>query len=139
MRVDAFLILGAIGIWMLSVVTAALSRLLAYECKAWVPWLTKWIIRRATAGLPEDQRERYKEEWTSHIGETPGDIGKIVTALDFVRAAKRVSTETAKKGPIIIKLHGIPAPAVVNAVCRIEARGGFRVTGVVTPRLVRES
>jgi hypothetical protein len=108
-----------IGIWILGVVTAALSRLLADECKAWVPWLTKWFVRRAAAGLPENQRERYKEEWESHIDEIPGDIGKIVTALGFVMAAKKMSSEMAHK-----------RPRIVNAECHIgapvELRGGVR-------------
>jgi hypothetical protein len=120
MRVDAFWALGVIGIWIISVVTAALSRLLADECKAWVPCFVKWIIRRATSKLPEDQRERYKEEWTSHIGETPGDIGKIATALDFVRAAKRISLETAEK-----------RPQIVNAECHIGARVELGGTAIV--------
>jgi hypothetical protein len=111
MRVDAFWILCVIGIWILGVVTAALSRLLADECKAWVPCFIKWLIRFASAGLPEDHRERYKEEWQSHIDEIPGDIWKIVNAVGFVWASQRMSSEMANK-----------CPRIVNAECHIVAR-----------------
>jgi hypothetical protein len=136
MRLDW--ILGVIGIWILSVVAAALSRVLSDECKAWMPSLAKWLIRRAVAWLPEDQRERYAEEWLSHINEIPGDISKIVAAMGFIWAAKRMPAETAKKRPIIIKLHGIPAPAVVDGVCRIELRAESRSAAVVSAKLDRE-
>jgi hypothetical protein len=112
MRVDAFCV---IGIWILGVVTAALSRLLADECKAWVPCFTKWLIRLAIAGLPEDQRERYKEEWQSHIDEIPGDICKIVIAVGFLPASKMMSSEMANK-----------RPRIVNAECHIGARVELR-------------
>jgi hypothetical protein len=120
MRVDAFWILGVIGIWILGVVAAALSRLLAEECKAWVPCFTKWLIRLAIAGLPEDQRERYKEEWQSHIDEIPGDICKIVIAVGFVPASKMMSSEMANK-----------RPRIVNAECHIGARVELRGAAIV--------
>jgi lipopolysaccharide/colanic/teichoic acid biosynthesis glycosyltransferase len=93
MRLDW--ILGVIGIWTLGVVAAALSRVLADECKAWMPCLTKWLIRRAIGRLPQDQRERYKEEWQSHIDEMPGEIGRIVTSVGFVLAANKMSSRLA--------------------------------------------
>jgi hypothetical protein len=80
------MIIGVIGFWILGVVAAALSPVFADEFKAWMPWFTKWLIRRAIGRLPEDQRERYREEWSSDIEETPGDIGKIFKAMGFVQA-----------------------------------------------------
>jgi hypothetical protein len=114
-------------VWILGIIAAVLSKLLADECKAWMPCFTKWLIRHASALLPEDQRERYKEEWQSHIDETPGDIGKILAAMGFVWAAKRVPLETTNK-----------CPRIINATCRIEVRAVARSTAVISPRLVRK-
>jgi hypothetical protein len=113
-----------VAFWILSVVAAALSRLLADECKAWVPCFTKWIIRRATARLPEDQCERYKEEWEGHIGEIPGDIGKIVTALGFVLAAKRISSEMTNKRPRIVNAEWHMGPTHPEWAAFCAALGG---------------
>jgi hypothetical protein len=63
----------------------------------------------------ELQRERYKEEWESHIDEIPGDICKIVIALGFVPTSKMMSSEMANK-----------RPRVVNAPCHIGARVELR-------------
>jgi hypothetical protein len=123
MRIDssfALWILGGVGIWIFSVVAAAFSRVLADECKDWMPTFTKWIIRRSIARLPEDHRERFQEEWQSHINEIPGQIGKVVTAVGFVLAAKRMSSETANK-----------RPRIVNAECHIVARVELRGAAIV--------
>ena len=69
------------------------------------------LIRFASAGLPEDHRERYKEEWQSHVDEIPGDIWKIVNAVGFVWASQRMSSEMANK-----------RPRIVNAECHIVTR-----------------
>lgn len=121
-------------------VGAALSGLLANEFKAWIAYFPKWLVRRATSWLPEDQRERYAEEWLSHINEMPGDICKIATAIGFVLAAKRMPAKMAKKRPIIVP--GVPQgvrTTFVNATCRIEIRGESRSTAVISARLDRES
>ena len=108
MRVDPiWMILGAVALWILGVFGATLSRLLSDECKAWILSFTKWIIRSAIAVLPEDQRERYKEEWQSHIDEIPGDICKIVIAVGFVPASKMMSSEMANKRPRIVNAEAI--------------------------------
>jgi len=120
MRLDWILVV--IG----TAVGAALSGLLANEFRAWIAYFPKWLVRRATSWLPEDQRERYAEEWLSHINEMPGDICKIAAALGFVLAAKRMPTETAKPRALI---PGVPQGVriAVNATCRIEASGVLTV------------
>ena len=69
-----------------------LSRLLTDEAKAWIPWLTDRLIRRAIQRLPGEQRERYAEEWRSHIAEIPGDLGKLLVASQLLFAARRMSS-----------------------------------------------
>jgi two-component system, cell cycle sensor histidine kinase PleC len=86
---------GLIGVFFLAVLgifAAAFSRQLADEFKAWTPWLINHIIRLAVRQLPENQRSRRDEEWCSHINEIPGEVGKLICALDFLRASWKMST-----------------------------------------------
>lgn len=83
-------------IWMLAlgvlgVMAASCSRVLADEFKAWAPWIINFLVRRAVDRLPQEQRERYAEEWGADIAETPGDIGKLIRAVGFQRAARKIS------------------------------------------------
>jgi hypothetical protein len=122
MRIDQLIVSAAISTVVAGVVSAAL-----FELKAWLPWFTKWFFRRAIARLSADQRERYREEWQSHIDEVPGNIGKIIAAVGFVLAAKKMPAETAKPRTLIDP--GVPqgVQIVVNATCRIQASGVLTV------------
>ncbi|MCJ2057736.1 hypothetical protein MKL09_14370 [Methylobacterium sp. J-048] len=85
--------MGVIG-WILAalgaIAVATLSRLCSDEFKAWRPWITNWLIDRAVSLLPEELRDRFSEEWRSHIEETPGDLGKLVAAVGFAFASRRM-------------------------------------------------
>lgn len=80
-----------VGLFLLSVLTAALSRILAAEFSSWNPWIVRRIIRFAILRLPKAQRERYEEEWQSHVDEVPGEVGKIIVASGLVPAACRMA------------------------------------------------
>lgn len=75
----------------LGILAAAISRQLTDEFKAWTPWLIKRCIQRAVRQLPESLRERYTDEWQSHINEIPGEVGKLFEALGFLRASWNMS------------------------------------------------
>lgn len=62
-------------------ITAILTRFFGDELKAWMPWFSKRLLRIALERLPECQRERFSEEWASHISEVPGELGKVAVAL----------------------------------------------------------
>ena len=79
---------------------AFLSRQLAEEFKAWTPWLVGHLIQYATERLPSDRRERFKEEWQSHVEEIPGQIGKVATAFSFVFAAWKMSSMLPSSDPV---------------------------------------
>ena len=74
----------------LGLLGAAVSRQLADEFKAWTPRIIESFIRCAIRKLPEDQRERFREEWRSHINETPGEIGKFFIALTLLSAPRKM-------------------------------------------------
>jgi hypothetical protein len=73
-----------------AVVAAKVS---ADEINAWLPWLVRRLVAFAVRLLPEDQRERYSEEWSSHVIEVPGRIGKIVAAAGLVLASLRINLQ----------------------------------------------
>jgi hypothetical protein len=91
--------MGLIEAVLAAVFVAAISKQTADEFKAWAPWLTDIIVRRAIRVLPENQHGRYSEEWRSHIYEIPGEIGKLLVALSLLPAAWRLSRVLPKAHP----------------------------------------
>src|SRR5258708_685090 len=87
-RVD---LIVAILVGIAGVLGAAFSKQAADEFKAWTPRLLAAVVQCAIRRLPEDQRERYAEEWRSHIDETPGEIGKLIVGLGLLPAARKLS------------------------------------------------
>ncbi len=74
-----------------AVAIAFLARQSADELKAWTPWIVRRFIRFAVARLPEHRRGRFDEEWSSHVQDIPGEIGKIFVACGFIFAAVKIS------------------------------------------------
>lgn len=70
-----------------ALVGAVCAKLLADEFKAWAPSIASKIVSAAVRRLPAQMRERFSEEWQSHINDVPGDLGKIVVACGFLVAA----------------------------------------------------
>jgi hypothetical protein len=122
-----------VDVVVLGIILPVLSKLLADECKAWMPWLAKWIIRRATAPMPKDRRGRYTEEWQSHIDEIPGNIAKIFTAADFARAAKKMSRVGLRALSGTCTAHSSNSGKLFIAVS-----GKVAMSAYVFPRLVRQ-
>ena len=76
-------------------IAAAISRLFADEIKAWTPRLVSILINRAVSRLPASQKERFEEEWRSHLEEMPGEIGKVIAATGLQVAAFRITSSCA--------------------------------------------
>jgi hypothetical protein len=83
-------LIGIVLLAVLGVLGAAVSRQVTDEFKAWTPRMIEWLIRCAVRQLPEDQRERFAEEWRSDINETPGEIGKICVAISLLSAPRKM-------------------------------------------------
>jgi hypothetical protein len=76
----------------LKALAACVGGLLADELRAWLPWMTEHLVRCAVRILPENQRERYAEEWRSYlVGFPGGQLSRLVAALDLIRAAYVIS------------------------------------------------
>jgi hypothetical protein len=82
------IILSGVGI----VTAAVIADLISTEVKGWTPRLAARLIHHACQPLPEGQiRERFLEEWASHVTETPGHLGKLWVAFDATRGAKKIA------------------------------------------------
>jgi len=84
-------IIIALAVFLAATLGRAFSAMATDELKAWVPWITEWLVKRAVAVLPEERRERFEEEWRSHLDDVPGQIGKLIVALGLLTAAQKMS------------------------------------------------
>jgi hypothetical protein len=57
-----------------------------------MPRFTKRLLRIAIRRLPEAQRERFSEEWASHIDEVTAEISKFAVALGCISAAREMAS-----------------------------------------------
>lgn len=57
-----------------------------------MPRFTMCLLRIATRRLPEAQRERFSEEWASHIDEVTAEISKVAVALGCISAARQMAS-----------------------------------------------
>jgi hypothetical protein len=76
--------------FVLSILAAVLSRVVVAEIEGWSPLVIRALIKLAVARLPEKLRERYAEEWQSHVNEVPGVIGKVFETARFSLAARKM-------------------------------------------------
>jgi uncharacterized protein involved in exopolysaccharide biosynthesis len=67
----------------------------------WMRRLTKRLLRIAIERLPEAQRERFSEEWASHINEVTGEISKIAVALGCISAAQQIASLSKSAEPVL--------------------------------------
>ncbi len=83
-------VLSVLGL-LAAVLIPIATRLITDDLKEWLPWITRWLVKRAVRRLPEDQRERLEEEWWSHINDCPGDLAKIYVAYGYLAASKSIN------------------------------------------------
>jgi len=84
-------LISAVALFLAGILGAAFSRQLADDFKAWVPWITRRLVVRAVAKLPEHERARFQEEWLGHISEVPGELGRLFVAISLLSAARKMA------------------------------------------------
>jgi hypothetical protein len=91
------------------ILASALSNQIADEFKAWTPWLTNRLIALSASRLPKRLKERYKEEWSRHVEDTPGQVGKIAVAAGFLKASHTIRSSHIKDSTSALqRLHYPP-------------------------------
>ncbi len=134
-------LITAIFLFLVGTFGTAVSRLLTDEFKAWIPWIIQRVSRRAIARLTPAQRERFEEEWQSHVNEVPGDIGKLTVALGFLTAARKmtlaakaghrslaVSRFLNRFGGAILLIYSAPLMLIVSMVALVSTGSIFTAT-----------
>jgi hypothetical protein len=66
---------------------SVLSRIIAEEVRDWLPFVSKKLLLCAIKRMPEDQRQRYHEEWAADLNMFPGRIAQAIRAGGFYAAA----------------------------------------------------
>jgi hypothetical protein len=84
-------LIASIGLFVLSILGAALSGIFAKEIEAWSPSIIRGLIKLAVGELPEKLRERFSEEWQGYVNDVPGVIGKVIEAAHFLLAARQMA------------------------------------------------
>ena len=77
---------GGIG----ALVFAIFAKIAADDLKEVAPLFTQKIFNSAVRNLPESKRERYTEEWSAHLSEVQGIIGKVVFVLHLNLAGLKI-------------------------------------------------
>jgi hypothetical protein len=88
------------------ILASALSNQVADEFKAWTPWLTNRLIEFSVSRLPQNLKERYREEWSRHVEDTPGQVGKIAVAAGFLKASQTIGWRIKDSSPTIQHFFG---------------------------------
>jgi len=105
------------------------GKLLADEFSAWLPWFQERAIQAAVRRLAPEQRERYNEEWRSHLSDVPGEIAKTWVAVGFLRAALVMSSrrdfDFSRIRALALYLLLLPIILVVYAVVKVNSRNRY--------------
>lgn len=73
------------------ILASAIAKVLADDFKAWQPSIVERLLKFSVSLLSASERERYHEEWSAYIDETPGDLSKVIAATGLIWAAFRIS------------------------------------------------
>lgn len=76
-----------------SFISTLLCRLLATELYAWAPAAADWLLRFYIRFLPQEVGERLLEEWRALLYDTPGNLAKLLRAIDLGRTMIKTKKE----------------------------------------------
>lgn len=107
---DPMMVFAALG----GVIGTIFLGLLKDEVTAWMPWLHKLTLSVALRQVPEEQRERYEEEWASHIAEYPGNLSKLYQSMTMLMAGIRLKQR--QKTVTFADVEGVLNKSIVASV-----------------------
>lgn len=80
----------SMGEVVVAIVLGAVGSVIAAEFMNCLPKLTQWLLRRAVARLPEDQRERFREEWAADLEERASVLMRLCAVFGMFFCAKSI-------------------------------------------------
>ena len=89
---------------LIGLVLAVLAALIVEEIHANSTSVARWLILRAVRRLPEQERERFHEEWTAHLNDAETVFRKLWHAIGCVCAALRIATaiRRRRRDPLVL-------------------------------------
>jgi len=73
-------VLSVLGV-VAAVLFSITARIIGDDVKEWLPWIIRRLVEHAVRRLPEEERDRFEEEWWAHINELPGNPAKGVCGM----------------------------------------------------------
>ena len=80
-------VLGVAG----AIIIPVTARVVGDDVKEWLPWITRRLVELAVSRLPEQERDRFEEEWWAHIDDLPGNLAKVHAACGYLSASKAIN------------------------------------------------
>jgi hypothetical protein len=130
-----FSVLGIAG----AILIPVTARVLGDDIKEWLPWITQRLVARAVSRLPEEERDRFEEEWWAHINELSGNLAKVYAAWGCLSAAKAMNhialsgdatrIEEVKRRVIDVTISALalflvlPLMALIPICIKLDSRG----------------
>jgi hypothetical protein len=84
------LVMGIAG-FVLAVMGGLILNILSNDLYDRCPRLARWLLERAVARLPAEERDRYREEWEAHLLECPTKLDQVRHALGAWWGARRIA------------------------------------------------
>jgi lipopolysaccharide/colanic/teichoic acid biosynthesis glycosyltransferase len=128
-------VLGVAG----AILIPVTARVVGDDVKEWLPWITQRLVERAVSRLPEEERDRFEEEWWAHINELPGNLAKVYAAWGCLSASKainhialagditRIEEVTRRVIEVTISLFlllfVLPLMLVISILIKLDSRG----------------
>jgi hypothetical protein len=108
-----------------SIIGPIMGNMIASELYDCAPSIARWLLKKAVARLPEQQRQRYHEEWHAHLEECPGKLGKLWHAFGCAYSSSKLAVPSLRPlGRILVPLS---VSVFAFAVISVHVQVGFNV------------
>jgi hypothetical protein len=128
-------VLGVAG----AILIPVTARVVGDDVKEWLSWITQHLVERAVSRLPEEERDRFEEEWWAHINELPGNLAKVYAAWGCLCASKAINHislagDTTRIEEVIrrvievtisffLLIYLLPCMLVISILIKLDSRG----------------
>jgi hypothetical protein len=77
----------------MELVISVIVGILIVEAYVWLPKISEWLIERAVQRLRSEDQDRCREEWKAGLDALPNTVIKLVHALSYLGAARRINAD----------------------------------------------
>jgi hypothetical protein len=77
----------------MELVISVVVGILIVEAYVWLPKISEWLIERAVQCLRSEDQDRCREEWKAGLNALPNTAIKLVHALSYLGAARRINAD----------------------------------------------